>query len=111
MPEEEIQHRSEPQKDNSLAKPTKKKHTLLIVIICVVVGVGLLSAGGYFGYRYYKKQQRIKQDEQRKLKEKELQEAADKGLLPEPNQSQLYQVKIPIEKPITREEIYAQIKQ
>lgn len=111
MPEEEIQHRSEPQKDNSLAKPTKKKHILLIVIICVVFGVGLLSVGGYLGYRYYKKQQQLKTEKQRQLKEKELQEAADKGLLPEPKQSQLYQVKIPIEKPITQEEIHAQIKQ
>ncbi len=64
MPEEEIQHQPEPQKDKSLARPLKKKHTLMIVLICVVVAIGLLSLGGYLGYRYYKKQQQVKKEKQ-----------------------------------------------
>lgn len=53
MPEEDIHHQPDPSKDNHLDKPVKKKHTLLIVIICVVIGISLVSLCGYLGYRYY----------------------------------------------------------
>ncbi len=50
MPEEEIHHQPEQGDKKTIAKPAKKNHTLLIVMICVVVGILLLSIGGYLGY-------------------------------------------------------------
>lgn len=61
MPEEEIHHQPEQGDKKTIAKPAKRNHTLLIVIICIVVGILLLSIGGYLGYRYYKKKQQDKQ--------------------------------------------------
>ncbi len=54
MPEEQIQRQPDHSSEKTIQKPTKKKHTLLIVIVCIVIFIGVLSAGGYFGYRYYR---------------------------------------------------------
>ena len=92
------------------SKSTKSKKGFVIVVIIVIA---LLVAGGYFGYRYYTKQQLAKVEKQKQAQEKELegQDVIVKEELPEPKQSELFQVKIPIEKSITEEDINAQIKQ
>lgn len=86
-------------------RKSNKSWVILFVVIALVVLVGA-ALGGFFGYRYYKKQLEQKKEQQAK---QSTQEQSETGTLPAPEQSKLFQVEIPPKNLSSESEIKEQL--